>query len=67
MVLQRLADEATPSAKRPPSEAIELQQIQAQLSLLSAVSSAQARGLVHLTQRRAEHGQMIYQATRRYA
>lgn len=64
--LQKLSDNAKPSAPRPPSESVEINQIQDMLELLQTVTTMSESNLIALTKRRAVEGDgWICYATKR--
>lgn len=54
--LQKLSDNAKPSAPRPPSESVEINQLQDTLELLQTVTTMSESKLIDLTKRRAVEG-----------
>jgi hypothetical protein len=64
--LQKLSDTAKPSAPRPPSESVEINQIQDMLELLQTVTTMSESNLIAMTKRRAVEGDgWICYATKR--
>ncbi len=65
--LQVRADCASTDNPRPPAEAVEIQQLQDALELISAATHMERSGYVHLVQQRHAPGDATYLAVRRKA